>query len=78
MPKFTPDKPVVTRKPAVEVDPGLAPGRHRFHLILEDEAGNRSRPAEIVITVGERPRNKGAGRGGRRHSRGGGRHEGDQ
>lgn len=49
--KFTLNKPVETKKPEVAVDPGLPPGNYRFRLVVEDDRGQRSPPAELVVTV---------------------------
>ena len=49
---FEPNKPIITREPAVKVDEGLRPGRYRFQLVVEDDEGNRSLPdTKIVIVV---------------------------
>jgi hypothetical protein len=42
---------IETREPTIEVDPGLEPGRHRFQLEVFDEAGNRSRPAVVIVEI---------------------------
>jgi hypothetical protein len=51
--KFVRGRPVETDAPTVEVDGGLPPGRHRFELVVEDEAGNRSDPSTVDVVVGE-------------------------
>lgn len=53
MANFVPGNDVVTATPKVEVDagPALAPGRHRFRLIVEDDTGNLSLPAFIDVVV---------------------------
>lgn len=51
MPRFEAGIPITTREPQVSVEPGLKPGRHLFRLEVVDSAGNRSRPAELVVTV---------------------------
>ena len=50
MPKFNLNEPLITTAPTVLVE-DLPPGRHRFSLIVEDEAGNRSAPSEAFVTV---------------------------
>ena len=55
MAKFDPGVPVTTEKPTVEVTVDLeAPlpvGRHKFQLVVEDDAGNRSLPDVVEIIV---------------------------
>ncbi len=48
---FTRRRKFVTRGPALTVDAGLAPGSHLFELVVMDQAGNRSQPARIKVTV---------------------------
>lgn len=50
MPVFTPNVPVETDTPFVEVE-RLRPGQHRFQLVVVDEAGNPSRPDTVTVTV---------------------------
>ncbi len=52
---FEINRPVETRAPRVVVDAGLAPGRHVFELVVEDDGGLQSVPDRAVVTVGERP-----------------------
>ena len=47
---LTPGVPVVSDSPLLEVE-GLAPGTHRFRLVVEDDAGNTSLPDERELTV---------------------------
>ena len=55
MAKFVTGQEVRTNTSSVEVtiDPSnpLPPGRHRFQLIVEDDAGNQSEPAMVDIIV---------------------------
>ena len=51
MAKFEINLPVVTDKPVVVVDADLPPGRHRFQLVVEDQAGNASAPDVVEVTV---------------------------
>ena len=61
MARFVPGTPVVTTDSQVEVtvDPGapLAPGQHRFQLVVVDDAGNASSPtiADVVVVDDQRP-----------------------
>lgn len=48
---FVVGEPVRTDQPFVVVDAGLRPGRYRFALEVFDSAGNRSRPAELIVSV---------------------------
>ena len=49
--KFEPGKTIDTDTPKIEVDGTLAVGVHRFRLVVENDRGQRSRPAEISISV---------------------------
>lgn len=51
MAKFEPNKPIETREPVIEVDPGLRPGRYRFQLVVVDDEGNQSLPATVVVSI---------------------------
>lgn len=55
MPVFKPNQPVETDQPVivVEVDPNapLAVGVHTFQLVVTDDAGNASQPAQVQIVV---------------------------
>ncbi|MBC7823498.1 MAG: hypothetical protein H7126_06410 [Candidatus Parcubacteria bacterium] len=51
MPTFEPQKPIVTATPIVVVDAGLAPGRYRFQLVVEDDTGNQSQPTEQIVVI---------------------------
>lgn len=55
MANFVPGQEVKTDVPNVEVTitPGnpLPPGRHRFQLVVVDDAGNESEPAAVEIVV---------------------------
>lgn len=50
MPRFEPNKPIETEEPAIQVD-NLPLGRHLFRLVVADQDGNKSEPAELVISV---------------------------
>jgi hypothetical protein len=49
--KFTPNKPIETKDSTITVDRGLSVGSHRFRLVVENDRGQRSRPAEVVVKV---------------------------
>lgn len=51
MARFLPGVAVTTTTPTVTVDAGLAPGRHQFRLVVQDNDGNESAPAEQVVVV---------------------------
>jgi len=51
MARFLPGVAVTTTTPTVTVDAGLAPGRHLFRLVVQDNDGNESAPAEQVVVV---------------------------
>jgi len=50
MAKFIANVPIITETPTIEVE-GPQPGQRRFQLEAEDESGNRSLPATILVTV---------------------------
>lgn len=37
--------------PYLEVAPGLSAGLHTFELVVEDDSGNRSRPARVTVNI---------------------------
>ena len=55
MPEFKPNVPVVQTDPLVRVDVDknkpMPPGRYRFELVVIDDAGNESEPAQIDVIV---------------------------
>lgn len=56
MAQFKPGEPITTEAAAVEVtinpeNPTLAPGRHSFQLVVEDDAGNLSLPDVVEVIV---------------------------
>ncbi len=51
MPALTPGQPVTVATPELLVENRFAPGRHRFELVVTDEAGLESLPFELVVTV---------------------------
>lgn len=51
MPRFTAGVPVVTSTPTVTVDPPLAVGRHVFRLVVVDDTGEQSDPAEAIVVI---------------------------
>lgn len=51
MAKFISDQPIETKEPQIVVDPGLKPGVYRFQLVVIDEQGNESAPAEIQVQI---------------------------
>ena len=61
MPEFRLNQPISTQDPKVEVtvnrDQPLPIGKHRFRLVVIDQAGNESVPDEIEVIVvdSERP-----------------------
>lgn len=56
MARFAINQTLVTREPRIVVDAGLRPGLHRFRLVVSDDAGNASRPDEVVVQVSARTR----------------------
>jgi hypothetical protein len=50
MPRFEPNRPIVTTEPTVLVEE-LGLGQHAFQLVVEDQDGNRSAPDQIIVTV---------------------------
>jgi hypothetical protein len=56
MAEFKPGEAITTEVAAIEVTqnpekPTLAPGRHSFQLIVEDDAGNLSLPDVVEVIV---------------------------
>ena len=51
MPVFKPGTTVDTREPVVVVEAGLEPGIYRFRLVVVNERGVASLPAELTVTV---------------------------
>ncbi len=49
--KPRPNAEYITESPLLVIDAGLAPGRHRFRLVVETAGGRRSQPAEVIVTV---------------------------
>ena len=49
--KFTPNEPIETEEPTIAVDPGLPVGLHRFQLVVVNDRGQKSEPAEIAVTI---------------------------
>ena len=56
MPTLTPGQPLTVDTPELLVENRLRPGTHRFQLVVIDEAGLESRPAELEVTVERRGR----------------------
>ena len=50
---LTPRKPVTQQEPQLLVESQFTPGRYRFQLVVTDDGGLQSDPAEIVVTVHE-------------------------
>jgi len=48
-------QPLSQPHPMLTVENALQPGRHRFRLVVTDNAGNESAPDEIVIIVRPAP-----------------------
>lgn len=55
MPVITPLKPVTLKEPQLLVENQFPPGKYRFQLVVIDDANNMSDPAQLVVTVRERP-----------------------
>jgi hypothetical protein len=51
MPRFSPGTRLATATPTVTVDPGITPGRHVFTLVVVDDQGNESAPAQQIVVV---------------------------
>jgi hypothetical protein len=51
MARFALNQTIETAEPTIAVDPGLPPGRHRFQLVVIDDAGRRSRPVEAIVEI---------------------------
>ena len=55
MVQFDLRKPIQTRSPTIEVDPGLSPGSYRFSLVVTDETGNESEPDFQTVVIQQLP-----------------------
>lgn len=51
MPVLRRDQPVSSSQPRLVVQNQLAPGRHRFALVVVDELGRASAPDILEVTV---------------------------
>jgi hypothetical protein len=51
MARFVLNQTIETAEPTIAVDAGLPPGRHRFQLVVIDDAGRRSRPVEAIVEI---------------------------
>jgi hypothetical protein len=51
MARFVLNQTIETAEPTIVVDAGLPPGRHRFQLVVIDDAGHRSRPVEAIVEI---------------------------
>jgi hypothetical protein len=51
MARFVLNQTIETAEPTIAVDPGLPPGRHRFELVVIDDAGKRSQPVEAIVEI---------------------------
>lgn len=55
MAEFNPNEPITTAEPTIEVTIGAANplpvGRHRFRLVVVDDAGNSSLPDEVDVFI---------------------------
>lgn len=55
MPEFAPRQTIETKEPVVSVE-GLPVGVHTFRLVVVDDAGNTSTPADVRVEVYTPPR----------------------
>ena len=51
MAKFRPNEPVETKDPFVKVENLFEPGIYRFQLIVVDDQGKQSPPAEQEVKI---------------------------
>lgn len=51
MVRFVLNQTIETAETTIAVDPGLSPGRHRFRLVVIDDAGKRSQPVEAIVEI---------------------------
>ena len=54
MASFIKGRPVTTTTPFVTVETRLKVGKHRFQLVIVDDKGVESAPAELEVTIGPR------------------------
>jgi len=65
MPTLAPGQPITTGEPRLLVENPFAPGRYRFQLVVIDDSGLESDPAELIVSVHDipaQPRPPGPGR----------------
>jgi hypothetical protein len=51
MPVLTPGQPVTQDEPLLLVENKLKPGRYLFQLVVADDSGLESDPAQMMVTV---------------------------
>lgn len=51
MPTLQPGTPVTLDQPRLLVENKLTPGRYRFQLVVLDDSGLESDPAELIVSV---------------------------
>jgi hypothetical protein len=51
MATLPPGQPVTVDQPVLLVENDLAAGQHRFQLVVVDDGGLESAPAELLVTV---------------------------
>lgn len=51
MATLTPGKPFAQAQPVLTVDNAFTPGKRVFRLVVVDESGNESAPADIVVQI---------------------------
>jgi hypothetical protein len=49
--RLTPGSPYESTEATLVVDAGLAVGKHRIQLVVENGHGERSKPVQVVIEV---------------------------
>ena len=54
MARFSIGRPIATREPFIEVDPGLSPGTHRFQLEVQTDDGRISPPDVVAVVIVDR------------------------
>jgi hypothetical protein len=50
---LSPGTPVTLEQPQLLVENKLPPGRYRFQLVVLDDSGNESDPADLIVSVQE-------------------------
>ena len=54
MPAITPNQPITQTSPVLKITNQLPVGKHRFELVVIDDAGQASKTAHVIVHVQRR------------------------